>query len=425
MGSTMANKVLASHAGLAKVSPGDIVVTEVDSVVMSDTAFYLAADRLPSDIEKVAHPERVSILLDHGVPAPAIDTAHSHKRAREHAKRLGLRLLADVGRHGIEHQVVLERALGLPGQLLACNDTHTTGAGVLNCAARGIGLADVVYLACTGKTWYRASPAIKFVLQGRLPSGTSAKDLFLHLSRRFGSQQGHDVEYHGPGLSTLGIDERSTLAIMSTELDANFVMMPADEVLLDYLAGITGEPFTPVEPDPDAEYAAVYEVELGEVQPFVALPHRINGNVVPLHELEGQHVAVDQCFIGSCSNGKLSDLRDAAAVLAGQRVADGVRLLVTPASQAIYLEALRAGYIETLTEAGAVVTPATCGACAGGHSGVVGPGEVCITSSTRNFKGRMGSAEAEIYMASSAVVAASAVLGHIGGPLAVAGVGVA
>jgi 3-isopropylmalate/(R)-2-methylmalate dehydratase large subunit len=415
MGMTMAHKVLAAHSGEATVVPGQMVVTEPDLAVMADSVFYQTADRLPSDLRKVTYPDRVAVLLDHAVPAPTVKAAHAHARAREHVERLGLRWFADVGRHGIEHQIVLERRLALPGHLLACNDSHTPTAGVLNCAARGLGMADIVQLAATGKTWYRASPTVRFELTGDLPPGCYGKDVFLHLAQSYGSQEGHDVEYGGSGLIALSFDDRATLATMSTELNANFVMMPADQVVLDYVAG-ADRAYQPVEPDADAEYDAVFHVDLGEVRPFVALPDAINKNVRPVVDLEGDRIKIDQAFVGSCANGKLADLAVAAAIVEGRTIAPGVRFIVTPASQAIYLEAVRAGYVEALLAAGAMVTNSTCGACSGGHMGVLGPGEVCITSSTRNFRGRMGSPDARIYMGSSATVAASAVAGYVTDP---------
>jgi 3-isopropylmalate/(R)-2-methylmalate dehydratase large subunit len=413
---TMAQKVLATHSGLDTVVPGQLVVTDVDVVVTSDSVFHLTPDRLPADLKRVLHPERVAVLLDHAVPAPTVKIALAHKRAREHAYRLGFRWMADVGRGGIEHQVILERRLALPGQLLACNDSHTSSAGVLNCAARGLGMADIVELMCTGRTYYKVSPAVKFVLTGELGPGRYAKDIFLHLAQTYGSQEGHDVEFDGPGLATLPLDARATLSTMCTELNANFVMFPADEVVRAHVAEVTDRPFTPVTPDPDAEYAAVYEVDLGRVGTSVALPDAMNRNVAPIADVAAQKIRIDQAFVGSCANGKLADLQIAADIVRGRRVADHVRLIVTPASQAVYIEAVKRGYVQDLAEAGAIVTNATCGACSGGHMGVLGPGEVCITSSTRNYKGRMGSAEARIYMGSSATVAASAVAGYIADP---------
>ncbi len=414
---TMAEKVLARRSGRAVVRPGDIVVTDVDLIVLADTVFSETADTLPDDLLRVAHPDRIVVLMDHGVPAPNERYARSQSRAREHARRLGFRSVADVGGGGIEHQLIFERCLALPGQLVASNDSHTSAAGVLNCAARGLGLADILQLAATGKTWYRSSPTVKFRLEGELPFGVYGKDVFLHLSTLFGSQEGFDIEFEGPGLQTLSLDDRATLTTMCTELNANFVMMPVDEMLRSHIAAVTGAEYEPVDADPDAEYAAVHVVDLNAVEPRIAMPHRINGNVRSAAAVAGERIKVDQAFIGSCANGKLSDLKIAADLVRGRRVADGVRLIITPGSQAVYLEALRAGYIETLIEAGAVVTNATCGACAGGHMGVLAKGEVCITSSTRNFRGRMGSPDAEIYLASTATVAASAVAGVIADPM--------
>jgi 3-isopropylmalate/(R)-2-methylmalate dehydratase large subunit len=417
MGMTMAHKVLAARSGLAEVKPGQIVVTDVDLIVMADTIFSQTPDCMPDDLKRVAHPERVAVLMDHAVPAPTIRVANAHRRAREHTARLGFRRIADVGRGGIEHQLIFEECLALPGQLVASNDSHTSAAGVLNCAARGLGLADIFHLVCTGKTWYKVSPTVKFRLEGSLPFGVYGKDVFLAIAEKYGSQEGHDIEFEGPGLESMPLDDRATLSTMCTELNANFVMMPADRLVREHIASVTNEPFEAVESDPDAEYAAIYVVDLDELAPRIAMPNSMNRNVRSASSIGDERVKVDQAFIGSCANGKLSDLRVAAEIVRGRRVADGVRFIVTPGSQAIYLEALRLGYIETLIVAGALVTNSTCGACAGGHMGVLAPGEVCITSSTRNFKGRMGSPDAEIYMGSSATVAASAIEGHIADPM--------
>jgi 3-isopropylmalate/(R)-2-methylmalate dehydratase large subunit len=257
---------------------------------------------------------------------------------------------------------------------------------------------------------------VKFRLTGSLPFGTYAKDIFLHLAQAYGSQEGHDIEFEGPGLASLPLDARATLSTMCTELNANFVMFPADRLIMDYVADVTGRPFEPVAADPDAEYDAVHEVDLSLVATSVALPDAMNRNVAPIGAVSSEKIRIDQAFVGSCANGKLADLQIAAAVMRGRQVADHVRFLVTPASQAIYLEAVKRGYVQALTEAGAIVTNSTCGACSGGHMGVLGPGEVCITSSTRNYQGRMGSPQARIYMGSSATVAASAVEGYITDP---------
>lgn len=416
MGLTMAQKVLADHAAVDHVVPGQLIVTEVDNIILSDVSFRGSFDALPADILRAAHPNRVAVLLDHGIPAPTIAAATAHKRAREHSERLGFRLLADVGHGGIEHQIILDAGLALPGRLIACSDSHTSGAGVVNCAGRGLGMADMVELVCTGRTWYRVSPAVNFRLQGELQRWVYGKDVFLYLAGRYGSQEGCDIEIDGPGLSSMSFDDRSTLASMCTELNANFVMMPADDAVRNFLAHVASESFTPVESDHDADYEAVYEIDISSLVPCVALPDAVNKNVRSVDEVSAARVRIDQAFIGSCANGKLADLRVAAEILKGRKIADGVRLIVTPASQAIYLEAIRLGYIESLASAGALVTNSTCGACSGGHMGVLAAGETCITSSTRNYKGRMGSADARIYMASSATVAASSLTGWISDP---------
>jgi 3-isopropylmalate/(R)-2-methylmalate dehydratase large subunit len=413
MGMTMLQKILARHAGVESVRVGDIVVCEVDTVVMLDLIF--SNGRLPADPRRIAHPERVVVILDHAVPAPTVFDAAGHTLAREFVKKFGIERFVDVGGHGICHQVILEKGFALPGQVLTCSDSHTIASGAFNCAARGLGAAEILQIVCTGQTWFRVAPTVRYQLEGRLPEGVFGKDVFLHIAGAFGSVEGHDVEFAGTGLTSLSLDDRATLSTMCAEISANFALFPADDLITGYLAGVTDAPFQPVASDPDAEFAARHSVDLSRLQPYVAMPDQIPGNTRPLAQLE-ERIPIDQAFVGSCANGKLEDLRVAAEVVRGRKVAPGVRLLVTPASQKVYLDAVRAGYVETLVEAGAVVTNSTCGACYGGHMGVIGPGETCITSSTRNFKGRMGSPQASIYMGSSATVAASAVAGHITDP---------
>jgi 3-isopropylmalate/(R)-2-methylmalate dehydratase large subunit len=410
---TMVEKILARHAGVGAVKAGDIVVCDVDMAVQIDLSILVDATlALP---KRIANPDKVALILDHRVPASTIEAAAAHRKAREFAGRLGIQRFFDVGRSGICHQVIQESGLALPGQILVCSDSHTIASGVLNCAARGLGQLEITQIVCTGKTWFRASPTILFRLEGRKPANVFGKDILLQIAGRFGSVEGHNVEFSGPGLASLPLDDRSTICTMCAEISADFATMPADDVVLEYLAARTQAPFEPAVADADADYAAVHVIDLNEIRPTLARPDFVPNNTLPLAAF-GERVKIDQAFVGSCANGKLEDLKTIAAILKGRRIAPGVRLVVTPASQKIYLEALRAGYVETIVETGAVVTNSTCGACAGGHMGVVGPGEVCLTSSTRNFRGRMGSPEAKVYMASSATVAASAVLGYITDP---------
>lgn len=412
MGMAIIEKILARASGVAKISPGDLAVVDVDLAVLIDLSFSRGSWR---EVLKVHDPEKVVVVFDHDVPASNRDTAAMHVRGREFVRRFGIRRFHDVGAdQGISHVVVAENAYCLPGTVMACSDSHTCSVGALNCAARGLGAPDLLYALTTGKTWFRVGETVRYDLEGRLGEGVSAKDLFLYIAGDYGDHANKNVEFGGSALANLSIDARRTLTTMGAELSAEFATFEPDEVLIDYVRARNPAPFEPQYSDRDAAYAARHRIELDKLPPMVALPDRVIRNTVPVDEAAGE--PIQQAFIGSCANGTLDDLAEAARVLAGRRVARGVRLLVTPGSQRIAAAAAKAGYVQTLLDAGAVVTPATCGACYGGHMGVLGPGETCITASTRNFRGRMGDPTARIYMASPATVAASAVAGHIAHP---------
>jgi 3-isopropylmalate/(R)-2-methylmalate dehydratase large subunit len=410
MGMTMIEKILARGSGQDHVKPGDIVICEVDKAIQIDGPFNLT-EPVPS---RVWDPDRIAVVLDHAVPAPSIADADGQRAARQFVAQHGISKFYDIGNHGIVHQVVLEEGLAVPGQILTCTDSHTCASGAVNCAARGLGRLEMLQVLCTGKTWYRVCPTIRYELVGELPPGAYGKDVFLTIAGRYGEHSNKNVEFGGPGLATLGLDDRSTIATMFAEVSAEFTTFPADQLVLDFLSGRCREPFEPVTSDADASYADVRQVDLATVVPYIAKPDYVPHNTLPVTELE--EIRIDQAFVGSCANGKLEDIRIAAQVVQGKKVHPGVRFLVTPASQKVYLQAVRLGYVEALVEAGAVVTNSTCGACFGYHMGVVGAGETCVTSSTRNFKGRMGSPEARVFMASSATVAASAIAGRIVDP---------
>jgi 3-isopropylmalate/(R)-2-methylmalate dehydratase large subunit len=415
MGMTIIEKILARASGAAKIGPGDLAVVDVDLAVLIDLSFSRSSWR---EVLKLHDPDKVVVVFDHDVPASNRDTAAMHVRGREFVRRFGIRRFHDVGPdQGISHVVVAENAYCLPGTVMACSDSHTCSAGALNCAARGLGAPDLLYALTTGKTWFRVGETVRYDLEGRLGEGVSTKDLFLHIAGSYGDHANQNVEFGGLALAHLSIDARRTLTTMGAELSAEFATFEPDQVLIDYVKVRNPARFEPQYPDPDAAYVARHRIELDRLSPMVALPDRVIRNTVPVEEAAGE--PIQQAFIGSCANGTLDDLAEAARVLAGRRVAPGVRLLVTPGSQRIAAAAAKAGYVEILLEAGAVVTPATCGACYGGHMGVLGPGETCITASTRNFKGRMGDATARIYMASPATVAASAVAGHIAHPASI------
>lgn len=412
MGMTMIEKILARASGRDRVAPGDLVTVPVDTAVVLDINFMPAFWR---ELRRVWDPEKIVVVFDHNVPAKDIQTADALQRGRGFVRRFGIRRHHDVGpEQGICHQLVADHAYALPGQVLVCSDSHTSSGGAFNCAARGIGGPEMIYVLAKGKTWFRVGATVRYVLEGRAAPSVTAKDIFLHIAGTYGEHANTNVEFVGPGVSAMTLDARRTLATMCTELSAEFATFEADEKLLSYVRARTQAAFTPQSSDPDARFHDVRTVDLERIGPMVAFPDAVVHNTRPAREAAG--IRVDQAFIGSCANGTLDDLTIAAQVVKGRRVAPHVRFIVTPGSQTIYLEALRLGIVGTLMEAGALVTTSACGACAGLDLGALGSGETCITASTRNYKGRMGSPDAKIYMASPATVAASAVRGTIADP---------
>lgn len=413
MGMTVIEKILARKAGLDQVAPGDTVVVDVDMTVLIDLQF--ATMWVPPN--RIHDPDKLAVIMDHAVHAPTIKDAAGGAQARKFAADFGIQRFYDVGRHGICHQVIAENGLARPGEILACTDSHTCAAGAYNTAARGLGPAEIYAIMCTGSTWFQVAPTVRYQLQGDKPDVVSGKDIFLHIANEYGEAPNLNLEFGGPGLATIPMHDRRTIATQGAEVSADFSTFEPDDVLASFLdqRGVTG--YEAAAPDPDPDYYEVRHVDLATLEPYVARPGTVSRNGSPVSRLSTQKI--DQAFIGSCANGQLEDLEIAAEVLHGKAVAPGVRLLVTPASQAVYREAMRRGYLQDIADAGAVVTNSTCGACFGYHMGVVGPGEVCLTSSTRNFTGRMGSTEAQIFMASPATVAASAITGYITDPRSV------
>jgi 3-isopropylmalate/(R)-2-methylmalate dehydratase large subunit len=404
---TIIERILARGAGRDHVEVGDFVVCEVDMTVLIDLQFAT----LWASPTRVADPDRLAVIMDHAVPAPSVSDADGGVRARAFVKQHGVKRFFDVGQHGICHQVIAENGLARPGEILTCTDSHTCAGGAYNTAARGLGPVEVYSIMCTGKTWFLVAPTYRYDLVGTKPEVVTGKDIFLHIAGTYGDATNHNLEFGGPGLGSVPMNDRRTIATQGAEISADFITFPVDEVCREFLDARADRGYEPADPDPGASYVAVRSVDLSTLEPYVARPGGVALNAVPVSEIEER--PVNQCFIGSCANGQLEDLRIAAETLRGQTVADGVRLIVTPASQAVYTAAIKAGYVEAIAESGAIVTNSTCGACFGYHMGVLGAGEVCLTASTRNFKGRMGSPDAEIYMASSYTVAASAIAGHV------------
>jgi 3-isopropylmalate/(R)-2-methylmalate dehydratase large subunit len=408
MGMNVIEKILANHSDQTVVVPGDVVMVNVDVTVLFDHA--------RPDVLRIASPDKLVLLHDHVVPAPTVQAANNAKRMRDFVARFGISNYFPVGQHGISHVVVAAEGYALPGQILANADSHTCSSGAMNCLARGMGPSEMLYILCKGETWYLVGATTKVVLEGALGERVYPRDVIHYIPGRYGDFAGRNLEWHGDGLANIDVDGRLTMATISAELSAEFSLFPYDDVLASYLDGRAKWPFEPVSPDDDATYDEVLTVDLSALEPQVVLPGKVAWNAKPAREVASEQIKVDQAFIGSCANGRLSDFAVAAEILDGRQIASGTRLIVTPGSQDILKQAIKAGYVETLMDAGAVVTNSTCGACFGGHMGLLADGEVCITASTRNFQGRMGSPSASVFMGSPATVAASAVAGAITDP---------
>jgi len=413
MGMTMAEKVLARASGRDAVSPGEYVTATVDGM-MAHEAFAACCGILQSaGVSKFRDPDRVVVVIDHWFPAPNVQYARVHAVCRHYAEKFGVRNF--LGPAGICHQVLSERGFIRPGDLVLGTDSHSTTYGALGSAGTGIGLTEMAWVLATGTLWMRVPPTIRFRLVGQPGAALMSKDIILHIACRFTTEvaQYASVEFAGPVADSMTVAGRMTISNMGVEIGAKFAFFAADAKTVEYLRGrIDGEPPT-FGPDPDAQYAADYEVDVSGLEPQVACPDD-PGNVRPVSAVVGTRV--DQLFLGSCTNARLEDLEVATQILRGRRVYPSARLIVTPASRQVYLDALKAGYIEALAEAGAVITASACGACPGSHMGIIGPGEVCLSTTNRNFKGRMGSPEAQVYLASPATVAASAIAGQIADP---------
>ncbi|MBI3698488.1 MAG: 3-isopropylmalate dehydratase large subunit [Acidobacteria bacterium] len=415
---TLAEKILARASGRESVAPDEVVVASIDLAMSHENADLVRKSFQEIGVPRVWDPERIVIIFDHRVPAESEKTAATHKAIREFVRAQEIRHFYDVGRGGICHQVLAENGHVWPGMVVVGTDSHTTTHGAFAAFATGIGATEMAGVWTEGKLWFKVPSTIRIEVAGELGPWISAKDLVLHIIGKLGAD-GADyraVEFDGPVVRGMTVASRMVLANLAMEMGAKVAFTPADETLASYLAQRTGRAFAPGDlhfsPDPDARYERILVIDAGhEVrEPQIACPHAVD-QVKPLSEVG--EVLVDQAVVGSCTNGRLEDLEIAARVVAGHRVHPRTRLLVIPASQQIYREAMRLGYLDTLIEAGAMINPPGCGPCVGVHQGILAAGEVCISSTNRNFIGRMGSKESGVYLASPAVVAASAVAGRI------------
>jgi 3-isopropylmalate/(R)-2-methylmalate dehydratase large subunit len=416
MGQTLAEKILARNAGLSSVQPGELVTCSVDRVMATDITAPLSIQVFREmSATRVFDPDRCILVNDHFVPAKDIQSANLAKEMRAFAKEQGIDAYFEVGRSGICHALVVEKALVLPGELMVGADSHTCTAGVLGAFATGVGSTDLAAAWATGELWFRVPETLRIELSGSFQPFVTSKDAILALVGRLGVDGARykALEFGGDLVSALSVGSRLVLCNMAVEAGAKAGMVPCDEVTTRYVEGLGKDASRGLQPDRDARYREVISLDASRLEPQVAEPF-MPSNIKPVREYRS--VAVDQVFIGSCTNGYLEDLRSAAAILRGRRVAESVRLIVTPATQSIYLEAVREGIVADLVEAGAAVTTPTCGACLGGHTGVLGKDEVALATTNRNFRGRMGDTTSRVFLANPAVAAATAVTGRITHP---------
>jgi homoaconitate hydratase family protein len=413
---TFAEKVLARKGGKKNATAGDLVTCRPDRLLMHDNAAAIT-DKVAKDLAEfgIADREQPVIVLDHVIPASDEKTATSHKKIREFVKKYGIKHFFDIGT-GVCHQVMVEKGLVLPSMLAVGSDSHTCSYGAVNALATGIDRTEAAALLLTGETWFKVPESIRITFHGRLPEMVSAKDLILTIIGKVGAD-GADycsVEFWGD-IGHLSIDDRFTIANMGVEMGAKNAVFPVDEVTKGYLQeiGVGRVTWNPEWADEGATYRQELSWNLAEIVPAIAVPHKVD-KYKPVTELAGTEI--QQCLIGTCTNGRASDFAVAAAILCGKKVSPGTRLLILPASRTELEEALDAGDIETLINAGAVLLPPGCGPCLGAHQGCLAPGEKCLSTSNRNFKGRMGCKDAEIYLASPATVAATALTGKITDP---------
>ncbi len=416
MGMTMTQKILAAHAGLSEVKAGQLIEADLDLVMGNDITTPVAINEMKKmNRQTVFDKDKVTLVMDHFIPNKDIKSAENCKCCREFACRHELSHYYDVGEMGIEHALLPEKGLVVAGDAVIGADSHTCTYGALGAFSTGVGSTDMAAGMVTGKAWFKVPSAIRFELVGKPSPWVSGKDVILHIIGMIGVDGAlyKSMEFTGEGVKHLSMDDRFTICNMAIEAGGKNGIFPVDEAAEAYMKEHSSRAYKIYEADADAEYEAVYTIDLSALKPTVAFPH------LPENTREAGDfgdVKIDQVVIGSCTNGRMEDMRTAARVLKGRKVAKGVRCIIIPATQAIYLQSMREGLLETFIEAGAVVSTPTCGPCLGGYMGILAAGERCVSTTNRNFVGRMGHVESEVYLASPAVAAASAVTGKISCP---------
>lgn len=416
MSMTMTQKILAAHAGLQSVTAGQLIEAKLDLVLGNDVTSPVAINEMAKrGFKDVFSTDKIALVMDHFTPNKDIKSAENVKQVRLFAKEKGIKNFFDVGKMGIEHALLPESGLVISGDAVIGADSHTCTYGALGAFSTGVGSTDMAAGMISGKAWFKVPSAIKVVLRGTLPEFVSGKDVILHLIGKIGvdGARYRSLEFTGDGVGALSMDDRFCIANMAIECGAKNGIFPVDDKTLEYISGRTDRQPRIFEADEDAEYDETIEIDLNNLKPTVAFPH-LPENTHTVDEIE--KIDIDQVVIGSCTNGRIEDMRAAASVLKGRKVKDGVRVIVIPATQKVYLQCIKEGLTEIFVEAGAVVSTPTCGPCLGGHMGILAKGERAVSTTNRNFVGRMGHPESEVYLASPFVAAASAVTGYICSP---------
>ena len=416
MGMTMTQKILAKGAGLDEVSAGQLIEARLDLVLGNDITTPVAITEFKkAGLSRVFDKDKIAIVLDHYTPCKDIKAAQLCAAARSFAQEFEISHFYDVGEMGVEHALLPEKGLAAPGEIIIGADSHTCTYGALGAFSTGVGSTDMAAGMATGLAWFKVPSAIRVVLKGTLQPYVSGKDVILHLIGQIGVDGAlyQSLEFTGEGVSQLTMDDRFTISNMAIEAGAKNGIFPVDERTVEYLKGRVERPYQVFEADPDAQYQREVVIDLSELKPTVALPH-LPSNTKPVDQVVG--MPIQQVVIGSCTNGRFKDLQEAAAILKGRHVAPGVRCIVIPATQQIMLDAMKQGLIQTFIQAGCAVSTPTCGPCLGGHMGVLADGERAISTTNRNFVGRMGPVSSEIILASPSVAAASAVTGCVANP---------
>lgn len=418
MGMTMTQKILADHAGVKEVHAGELIEANVDIVMANDITGPMALPIFKQMADKVFDKDKVVLVPDHFTPNKDIKSAENSKAIREFSREQGLTHHMEQGKCGVEHAILPESGIVVAGDAVIGADSHTCTYGAIGAFSTGVGTTDIATGMATGQLWFKVPSAIKFNLHGKLPQYVSGKDVILHIIGRIGVDGAlyKSMEFTGEGVKELSMADRFTICNMAIEAGAKNGIFPVDEAAIEYLDKHAKREYKIYEADSDAEYEEVVDVDLSAIRPTVAFPH-LPGNAKTVDEIEAMDkIYIDQVVIGSCTNGRMEDLRKAAAILKGKKVADNVRVMVVPATQKIYLQCILEGILETFVEAGCAVNTPSCGPCMGGHMGVLAKGEKCVSTTNRNFVGRMGDVESLIYLASPETAAASAIAGYIANP---------